>query len=366
MSGGDLAKATDVLSFVVMVHDERIGEKCFALFHKIMDLAENDDRVWPSAGVSMKGAFSPAARVPRVDDLKAILDFLHHNISSQQRRTLGDEPIYHSFRAIAESSDDASRQGLVRYDFTSPLFIQTITQVLSDQGYKDLQEMAIIVLPKLDDQLFTSDKAFQDPGRAREFVEVWWAAVKNCRTGNPGPVDLAAGQVFFAIVNLPCLRAHIPPDAWDLVDNFHFIRDANPPSLQRCKQNEELLPFVKQTSPELGLPFWIIMLWLEYHSLSKEVLDQMEGETRETVFRECGVGGTASRLSRTRYYKNWVAMFDRYLESLVKRLGNLDPSDQAVPSIRANQKSVTEARERLLEIKEEVEKDSPSAPSWWK
>ena len=365
MSDGDIAKATDALSFVVMVHDDRIGEKSFALFQKIMGLAENDHRLWPPAAVSMRGAFSPTARGPHVDDLKLVLDFLHHYISSQQRSTFGDEPIYHSFRAIANSSDAVSRHGLARYDFTSPLFIRTITQVLSNKDYKDLQEIAIVVLPELDSQLFTSDNAFRDPGEAKGFVDAWWAAVANCCSGDPQRADLAAGQVFFAIVNSPFLRVHIPLDAWDLVDNYHWIRDANPPSLQRCKQNADLLPFVKQTSPDLGLPFWMVMLWLEYHSLSGEVLDQMEWETRETVFSERGRGGTPAKPNRTRYYKSWTSMLDKYLESFDTRLRDLDPSDQAVPRIRASQKLVTEARERLLVIIEEAKELPHPAQSWW-
>ena len=355
----------DALSCVVLARDERIGEKSFALFQKIMGLAENDDRLWPSAAVTMRGAFSPTAQVPRVNDLKPVLDFLHHHISSQQRSTLGDEPIYHSFRAI-DSSDAVSRQELARYDFASPLFILTITQVLSNKDYKDLQEIAIVILPELDSQLFTSDRAFQDPGKAKDFVDAWWVAVENCCTGGTQRVDLAAGQVFFAIVNSPSLRIHIPPDAWDLADNFHHIRDANPPSLQRCKQNADLFPFVKQTSPELGLPFWMVMLWLERHSLSREVLDQMEQETRETVFRECGVGGTAVRFPRTRYYQSWTSTLDNYLESFDTMLRDLDPSDQAVPGIRASQRLVTEARERILEIKKEVNEQPPPAGQWWR
>jgi len=360
----DIAKATNALSLVVMVHDERIGEKSFALFQKVMGLAENDDRLWQSATISMRGAFSPTRRVPRVDDLKVVLDFLHHHISSHKRSAFGDEPIYHSFRAIADSSDATSRQGFARYDFTSPLFIHTITRVLSNKNSKDHQGMALVVLPELDSQLFASDKAFLDPGEAKAFVGAWWAAVENCCTGDPQRVDIAAGQVFFAIVNSPCLRIHIPPDAWDLADNFHYIRGANPPSIQRCKQNADLLPFVKQTSPELGLPFWMVMLWLEYHSLSKEVRDQMELETRETVFRESRAGGTAARFCHTHHCKSWTSMLDRYLESLDTRLRDLDPSDQVVPNIRASQKLVTEARERIFEIKEEV-KGQPPANRWW-
>jgi len=364
MPDSDITKAETALSLVVMVHDERIGQKSFALFQKIMGLAENDHRLRPSAAVSMNGAFSPTARVSHVDDLKAVLDFLHHHISSQQRGTFGDEPIYHAFRAI-DSSDAASRRGLARYDFTSPLFIHTITQVLANKDYKDLQEIAIVILPELDSQLFTSDRGFRDPGKAKAFVDAWWAAVENCRTYKPRRVDRAAAQVFFAIVDSPCLRVHIPPDAWDIADNFHYIREANPPSLQRCMQNSDLLPFVKQASPDVGLPFWMHMLWMMHHSLSREVLDQMEKETRESILRECEVIGAVPVFTPTGCCESWISMFDRYLKAWNKELGNLDPSDQAVLGLQASQKLVIEARKRLLEIGEEVVKHHSSARKWW-
>ena len=51
-------------------------------------------------------------------------DFPHH-LSPQRRATSGDEPIYHSFRAIANSSNVGTRQGLARYDLTTPVFIGT-------------------------------------------------------------------------------------------------------------------------------------------------------------------------------------------------------------------------------------------------
>ena len=364
MSAGNISTADEALSLVVMVPDERIGEKSFALFRKIMGLVKNDNRLWESARLMMKGAFSPIARVPRVDDLKMILEFLHHYISSQRRSAFGDEPIYHSFRAIADSSDDRSRPELVGY-FTSPLFIDTIIHALSNKGYKDLQGVAIVVLPGLDSHLFASDKGFQAPGKAQAFVDAWWGAVESCRTDKPQVVDRAAAQAFFTIVNSPCLREHIPPDAWGFTDSFHYLLEANPPSLQRCTQNPDLLAFVKRVSPKVGLPSWMAMLWMEYHSLSKDVTDQMEKETRETVYKECEVSGTATMLNRTRYCKSWISIFNVYLGAWEKRLGGLDPSGQAVPSLRARQESAIRARKRLIEIQDEVERDPPPASWCW-
>ena len=98
-------------------------------------------------------------------------------------------------------------------------------------------------------------------------------------TGKRRRLHHAAAQVFFAIVNSPCLGDHISSDAWRFTDASHYILETNPPSLQRCAQNSDLLAFVKQASPKVGLPSWMAILWVKHDSLSKGVLDQMGKET---------------------------------------------------------------------------------------
>ncbi|KAF9782780.1 hypothetical protein BJ322DRAFT_171771 [Thelephora terrestris] len=335
--------------------------EALSLMVTLMCLVKDDDRLWEPARLCMKGAFSGIGQVPRVDDLNIILEFLHHHISSQRRSTFGDEPIYHSFRAIVDSSDDRSHQRFTGF-FTSPLFIDTIVEALSNRGYKDLQEMVLILLPELDSHLFAT--AFPHPGKAQALVNVWWTAVESCRTGKSGRVDVAVAQVFFAIVNSPCLRENIPPDAWKLTDTFHFIIEATPASLQRCTRNTDLIPFVSQASPRVGLPSWMSMLWMEHDSLSREVLDQMEEVTRKTAYKECEISATATMLTRTHHCKSWIQTLNSYLGRWEKSLKDLDPSDQAVPGLRARWESATKARKRLLEI-QDVQRNPPPARWWW-
>jgi hypothetical protein len=144
--------AAEAPSLMTMVRDERVGGKSFVLFQKIMGLVNNDDRLWEPARLCMKGAFSPIGQVPHADDLNIILELFHHHISSQRRIQFGDEPIYHSFRTIVDSFDDHSHQRFAGC-FTSPLFIDTIVGTLSNVGCKELQEMAIALLPALDTHL---------------------------------------------------------------------------------------------------------------------------------------------------------------------------------------------------------------------
>ena len=173
-----------------------------------------DDLPWELArALNHERCFSAnrARAAPWVDNLKMVLDFPRH-LFSQWQATFGDEPIYHSFRAIANSPDTEIRQGLARYDFMSPLFIGAIIEALSNKGYEGLQEIAIVILPEFDSQLFTSDKAFKGSGKAQAFVESWWAAAKRYHnvTEKPQRLHRAAAQVFLAILNSPCLRGYIP------------------------------------------------------------------------------------------------------------------------------------------------------------
>ena len=133
-----------------------------------------DDLPWELArALNHERCFSAnrARAAPWVDNLKMVLNSPRH-LFSQWQATFGDEPIYHSFRAIANFPDAEIRKGLVRCDFTSPLFIGTTVEALSNKGYEDLQEMTIVVLPELDGQLFTLDSAFKGSGKAQAFVEL--------------------------------------------------------------------------------------------------------------------------------------------------------------------------------------------------
>jgi len=69
----------------------------------------------------------------------------------------------------------------------------------------------------------------------------------------------AAAQALFAAMNSPCRCEHIPSDAWSFTDASHYIPETDLPSLQRCVQNSDLLAFVEQTNPNVGLSSWMAM-----------------------------------------------------------------------------------------------------------
>jgi len=53
MPGGNITAAVKALSLVVMARDERIGEKSFTLFRKIMNVVKNDDLPWELVRLSI-------------------------------------------------------------------------------------------------------------------------------------------------------------------------------------------------------------------------------------------------------------------------------------------------------------------------
>ena len=87
----------------------------------------------------------------------------------------------------------------------------------------------------------------------------------------------------------------------------------------------------------------------------------MGKEIRETIRKECEVNGNVALLNRTRHCKTWIEILDKYLEVWEKRLGGLGPGDQAVSGLQTRLGLAIWVRNRLVEIRDEVESDPPPA-----
>jgi len=291
----------------------------------------------------MKGAYSSTEWVPPTEDLKDILDFLHFHISPLQKTTFGGDPIYHAFRSIVISPSVEKRRALAEYGFDSALLIDAIIQLLPNKDHVALQKMSLFILPELDDVLFTSETAFNDPGRAKEFVKAWSTAIGEFLHETKTPHIEAAGvKVLLAIANLPCLRVYLPPELWDLAYKFPIISYSGSPSMQRCTQNSDILPFIKKSTGVTGPLGWLGMLWMKYHSLSTGVRGQLEAET-------LAIG------SGQRYYDldSYVSLFDTELKRLREKIESLEPLDRSVPELRAGLDAMERARDRLVAIQKE-------------
>jgi len=111
-----------------------------------------------------------------------------------------------------------------------------------------------------------------------------------------------------------------------------------------CAQNSDLVAFVEQVNPKVGLSSWMVMLWVEPRLVVEGVLNRMEKETRETVHERCEVSGDITLLNRTRHCKPWIEILDKYLEVWEERLGSLGPEDQAVSGLQTRLESAIRAR----------------------
>ena len=99
---------------------------------------------------------------------------------------------------------------------------------------------------ELDDQLFTTGKAFQDQGIAERFVLAWSAAMHEFLGDPTYRVEKVVVRVLLAIANLPCLRVHLPEERWNLAQYFPYIMNANPPPLKTCLEGDSIFPFLKE------------------------------------------------------------------------------------------------------------------------
>jgi len=53
MPGGNITVTVKALSLVIMARDERIGERGFRIFQKIMNVVKNDDLPWELVRLSI-------------------------------------------------------------------------------------------------------------------------------------------------------------------------------------------------------------------------------------------------------------------------------------------------------------------------
>ena len=344
---GNITPAEEALSLVVLLLHKQIRIRSYALFRIIMGFVKGDDRLWKSARFAMKGAYSSKEWVPPTGNLEVILDFLHFHISPLQREAVGDEPIYHAFRSIVINPSAEKRRCLAAYNFGSPVFIDAMIDFLLKKDNLSLQRMSLLILPELDNLLFTSEVVFNDPERASKFVEAWSSAVGEYLRGTTIPqFEVAIVKALLAIANLPCLRSNLPLKLWDLTYKFPIILYSGSPSMERCIHNSDILPFIKQSVGYVGTLGWLGMLWMKYHSLSNEVCGQLEKETQAI-----GSGETYFDLD------SYISMFDSELKRLQTKIEGLKPLDRAVVELRSDLDKITRTKDRLVGIQVRMQKE---------
>ena len=309
-------------------------------------MGRNDPKgeLWESARLCVKGAYNAnLADVPRAGDPKPLLRFLDHHmsLSPEQRRGVGTWPFYYVFYALSSASDEETDRGLAEYDFTSPIFINTVIESLENKDSEALRESAMLILAKLDSHLFTgTNETFKDEEKALRFVTAW-STVAPEFLKNPGSsAGRAVIKVLLATAHLPCLREHVPKERWILIQHFPHIMLSNPPALQRCLNDTTIVPFLKPIADPQTPFLWLTVLWLMYHNLSQDVRKQLEEETREIAAGSC-------------FYNldSYVDALDTYTGNLDRRIGALDPLDHAASELQAKRQRIVDARRCLIGIK---------------
>ena len=281
--------------------------------------------------------------MPPIGDPKLLLKFLHFHM--QERATIGSRPIYHVFSALVNASNEETDRGLAAYDFTDPLFIDTTTEALEDKNFTLLRKATIFVLPRLDNHLFVTDKAFGDDQKASRFVKSWSSAIHEfLQDSTPTEqverkdhrIEKAVVKVLLAIAHLPCLRVHLPKERWTLLKHFPHIMVANPPPLQRCLSDPDISPFLNSIMDAGQASPWLGMLWMKYDDLSPEVRKQVEESTRKIAVGE-----------HPHHFGLYTKMFDAYIGNLEGQLRKLDPLAQAAANIQRKRDQTAKARERF-------------------
>lgn len=341
----DIAPSIKALQLVVLLREEHVCVRSYALFRTLIPLSKNDARMWEAADLSMRGTHSSTETVPPVGDLQDILDFLRFHVSPQKISAASEDPIYHAFRSIVLDSSAGKRRKLAACTyFGSSSFIDALIQLLGRRDHKLLQKTTLLILPELDDVLFAS-KALDDPKRAKGFVSAWSTAIDEfIEEVTPPEIEVAGVLVLLAIANSQSLRALLPSERWRLAYSFPNILYLDSPSMERCIQNPDILPFIKAPDTNINALGWLGMLWMNYHDSSDEVRRQLEDESRAIC-------------SGPRHYdlNTHASLFDVELERLQAKIDKLQPLDQSALPLRSRLDEMKRAKDRLLEIQNEGE-----------
>jgi hypothetical protein len=143
--------------------------------------------------------------------------------------------------------------------------------------------------------------------------------------------------------HLPCLRVHLPKERWALLQHFPHIMVANPPPLQRCLRDPNILPYLNPLLDDGNPSRWLTMLWMMYHDLSQEVRAQLEEETRQIAVGE------------NRYLlESYISVLDAYIQNLDGQLSSLNPLDQVVSNLQMKRERTMQTKGRLQSFKRRI------------
>lgn len=338
---GDTSSAIEALELVVNLRDSRICARSYSLFRTIVDKAKGEDVLWSPARLCLRGAYSGrTVDVPKVGNPEQLLKFLRHHM--QQPSSVRRDHIGQVFKALVVASNEETDRALAAHNFTDTPLIDTVIEVLENKDSVPDRKSAVFVLAKLDNHLFTTDEAFKDQERASRFVAAWSSAISEFLgdPAHPYHIEKTAVKVLLAIANLPCLRVHLPKDRWTLVAHFPYIMLAKPPPLQRCLENPTIFPFLKKAMDARAQNHWLGMLWVMYHDLSPNVLEQLKKETQQIA-----AGDYSHHLD------TFVYLIDSYLSNLRTQIDGLDPMSQDASDRQGKSQRMMEARKVLLGYK---------------
>ena len=93
------------------------------------------------------------------------------------------------------------------------------------------------------------------------------------------------------------------------------------------------------------------MLWMMYDSLSAEVQEKLERETRDVD------------LDKPYTFDSYVAMFQGQLNRVQAEMDTLEPWDKEVSRLRSEMEAAEKVKGRLLELQEEANRSR--SRSWF-
>jgi len=266
------------------LEQETLHFESYRLFLRIMETVDSDRWFWYPAELSLIGAFNWKVTRPHLGDPESLVRFLAHCLSEQERGAVMDLPVERIMLALASAPTEVVGAGIMKVDFTEPLFFNGICHALRNGAPYLLRRAAVTFLRHLDMQFFNANKIFSK-NQIDKFVPVWSSSAQESLEKERG--RFLAEALFGTLVGMldsPSWREHIPDGRWGILALLGGMDEEQiPPSFYRCVKNSTIIPHLKQISvrgPDV-LAQWVAILWAMYPDLSGDVKSQLEAATKD-------------------------------------------------------------------------------------
>jgi hypothetical protein len=345
----EYTRSLDAIRLIAPLENETVCENSYDLFRVILSSSFEKEEIWAAARLAIHGAYKWDSYIPWIEDPDDIIKFLayHFAIQAKGEDEVAMQPIEDVLRAVAYGSNETTREGLEKFNYTDKLFVDGIRKAFEEGRPFQTRKAALFLMPIIQDKWF--DDSLEDVMSDEEkdgFCKDWGSAVDEIEHATD--VKHALCATFFAMLNSQRWRSHIEKDKLKLVEYFTDLPDDSEHFIA-CKKNASILPWLQSKADEVGeagtegsklWKLWLAILWSDYTNLPKDVRNQVLEVTKVAI-------------SKTRQDVNFISRIldaeqERY-QAKLDEYGALTLEDEA-ETLRGKMEDLNGGIEKFAEV----------------